>query len=387
MMEKYQDTKLTTLYEGNGFFAKIIDTPAEEALRSGFEITGNLNRNTLDSVYETLDFLSWEEHSTNALRWARLFGGAIVVMLINDGGGLDEPLNWKRIKSVDDLSVFDRSMIETVTPAAEPEYFVVTNQYTRFKVHKSRCLMFKNAPISELSHNSIYRFWGIPEYWRIQTAMQSFVDMQKSTVDILHRFTQPVYRMKGLSEGLQTEEGENRIWKRLEALNTARGIYNTIAIDKEESFDFLSVPLTGVSEVVEASQTLLSAVTCIPRRILFGNETRKNAFGLSVSHSTDEFSSETWYNHIAGIQAIMLKPNLTYLLKALLQAAYNNGDLDEIPKFSVKFSPLWSMSELEKADAKHKKALANLHRAERTRTYHQMGAITKKEIVEKGILW
>lgn len=240
--------------------------------------------------------------------------------------------------------------------------------------------MFKNAPVPERTDNTVYRFWGIPEYWRIQTAMQSFTDMQKSTADILHRFTQPVYKMKGLSAGLSTEEGERCIWKRLEALNTARGIYNTIAIDKEETFDFLSVPLTGVSEVVEASQTLLSAVTCIPRRILFGNDTRKNAFGITMSHSTDHFSSEIWYNHVAGIQAIMLKPNIAYLLRILLQAAYNNGEITEIPKISVNFSPLWSMSEDEKATAEYKKALANLHRAERTRTYFEMGAIRKKEI-------
>lgn len=387
MTEKYTDSKLTALYEGVGLFAKIIDTPAEEALRSGFEITGTLNRNTLDSIYETLDELNWEENATNALRWARLFGGAIVVMLINDGGDLESPLNWKRIKSVDDLVVFDRSMIETVTPAAEPEYFIVTNPYTRFKVHRSRCLVFKNAPVPERTDNSVYRFWGIPEYWRIRDAMHSLEHTHESTAQILERFTQPVYRMKGLSEGLQTEEGEEQIWKRLETIDIARGLYHSIAIDTDESFDFLSVPLTGISEIVEASQTLLSAVTCIPRRILFGNDTRKNAFGITMSHSTDEFTSEIWYNHVAGIQAIMLKPNLAHLLRVLLQATYNNGEIDEIPKFSVKFSPLWSMSELEKADAKHKKALANLHRAERTRTYHQMGAITKKEIVEKGILW
>lgn len=380
MIEKYEDAKLTMLYESNGLFAKIIDTPAEEAMRSQIEITGNLNRNTIDNIFETLEELNWEEAATNAIRWARLFGGAIVVMLINDGGKLEDPLNWKRIKSVDDIRVFDRSDIQTVTTEAEPEFFVVTTPYSRFTVHRSRCLVFKNAPVPEISDNSIYRFWGIPEFWRIQTAMKSFEDMQKSTVDILHRFTQPIYRMKGLSEGLQTEEGEKRIWKRLEALENARGLYRTAMIDTEEKFDFLSVPLTGISEIVETSQTLLSAVTCIPRRILFGNDTRKNAFGLSVSHSTDEFTSEIWYNHVAGIQAIMLKPNLAYLLRVLLQAAYNNGDLDEIPKFSVKFSPLWSMSEDEKATAEYKKALANLHRAKRTRVYHQLGAIRKKEI-------
>ena len=33
------DMQLTGLYEGNGLFSKIIDTPAEEALKHGFDLT------------------------------------------------------------------------------------------------------------------------------------------------------------------------------------------------------------------------------------------------------------------------------------------------------------------------------------------------------------
>ena len=32
------DDVLTTIYEGNGLFAKIIDTPAEEAIKHGFTL-------------------------------------------------------------------------------------------------------------------------------------------------------------------------------------------------------------------------------------------------------------------------------------------------------------------------------------------------------------
>ena len=40
-----------------------------------------------------------------AIRWARLFGGSIAVMLINDGGRLEDPLNLRNIKSIDDILV------------------------------------------------------------------------------------------------------------------------------------------------------------------------------------------------------------------------------------------------------------------------------------------
>lgn len=47
-----------------------------------------------------------------AIRWARLFGGSIAVMMINDGRGIDEPLDWRNIRSIDDIRVYDRSVIQ-----------------------------------------------------------------------------------------------------------------------------------------------------------------------------------------------------------------------------------------------------------------------------------
>lgn len=55
-----------------------------------------------------------------AIKWARLFGGSLAVMLINDGRGLDEPLDWRHIQSIDDIRVFDRSVIQ-------PDYTTLFN--------------------------------------------------------------------------------------------------------------------------------------------------------------------------------------------------------------------------------------------------------------------
>ena len=387
MFIKNLDAKLTLLYESDGLFSKIIDTPAEEAIKNGFDVTGTHNPEVIDFLLEALDELDWEETAMTGIRWARLFGGAIAIMLINDGGNLEDTVDWQRIVSVDGLIVYDRSVVQPSGYALDPEFFIVTNRSGCFKVHKSRCLVFRNHSIPEFSDNSIHRFWGIPEFYRIQTAMQHFKDTQKSTIDILHRFTQPVYKMKNLSEVLTMEGGEKFVWKRLETIDAARSFYRSIMIDAAEDYDFLTVPLTGISEITETMQTLLSAVTCIPKRILFGKDVKRNAFGLEMSHSYDKCISEDWYNYVQGIQMRMLKPNLICLLKVLLQAAYNTGEIDEIPKISIKFRPLWSMSELEQAEAEYKRAVANLRRAEQTRVYYQMGAMSKKEILEKGILW
>ena len=72
------DMQLTGLYEGNGLFSKIIDTPAEEALKHGFDL--NLKSDELNAfVEDALDDLEWEERAATAIKWARLYGGALIV--------------------------------------------------------------------------------------------------------------------------------------------------------------------------------------------------------------------------------------------------------------------------------------------------------------------
>ena len=61
------DMQLTTLYEGNGLFSKIIDTPAEEALKHGFDL--NLKNDELvNFTEEALDDLEWAEKATTAIK-------------------------------------------------------------------------------------------------------------------------------------------------------------------------------------------------------------------------------------------------------------------------------------------------------------------------------
>lgn len=176
-------------YEGNGLFAKIIDTPAEEAIKHGFELKDVSDQAVEDFYTEALDELDWEETAMTAIKWARLFGGSLAVMLINDGRGLDEPLDWRHIQSIDDIRVFDRSVIQPDyttlfnydprdpfstrgSRLGLPEYYQIFSKYGSFTVHDSRCLVFQNGILPENTTNSIYQLWGVPEYIRLHRAIR-----------------------------------------------------------------------------------------------------------------------------------------------------------------------------------------------------------------------
>jgi len=388
------DSLLTLFYEGNGLFAKIVDAPAEEAVKHGFTLDDVSDQALVDFYQEALEELDFEETAMTAIKWARLYGGSIAVMLINDGRGLEEPLDWSNIRSIDDIRVYDRSVVQpdydsmfSYDPRdpfrtrgsrlGMPERYQVFSKYGTFTVHDSRCLVFRNGVLPEGASNSVYQFWGQPEYVRINKAIRDAEVAHGSAPKLLDRSVQAIYKMRDLSAELATEEGEDRLLKRLQIIDMARGMMNSIAIDSDgEEYDFKTFQFSGVNDVIGASCNMLSAVSNIPQVILFGQKVG----GLG---NGDDTSMENWYNYIERIDKRMLKSNIRYLLSIVFQAGLATGEVDEVPKIKVSFNPLWSMSDTEKADLELKREQVKLAKAQTTQVYVGMQALDPTEVRKK----
>lgn len=385
------DMQLTGLYESNGLFSKIIDTPAEEALKHGFDL--NLKSNEMNAfVDEVLDDLEWDEKATTAIKWARLYGGALIFMLIDDGRGLEEPVDWEHIRSIDELRVYERSIVQPdyaslyqqdyggkgignrVSKFGQPEYYYVSSIYGSFKVHESRCLVFRNGVLPEQTSNATYLFWGMPEYVRIRRALRETVTAHTDSVKLLERSVQAIYSMKGLASLLTTDDGENQVLKRLQLVDTSRGLLNSIAIDSEgEQYDFKTFQFSGVKDVIDATCNMLSALTNIPQTILFG----RSPAGMNATGDSD---FESYYNFVEKIQRLMLKRNLRTLLDVVFRAGIASGDVAEEPDYKLEFNPLWSLSDTEQATVDQTKAQTALVKAQTAQAYVDMQALDPTEV-------
>lgn len=385
------DMQLTGLYEGNGLFSKIIDTPAEEALKHGFDL--NLKSDELNAfVEDALDDLEWEERAATAIKWARLYGGALIVMLIDDGRGLEEPVDWEHIRSIDELRVYERSIVQPdyaslyqqdyggkgvgnrVSKFGQPEYYYVSSIYGSFKVHESRCLVFRNGVLPEQTSNATYLFWGMPEYVRIRRALRETVTAHTDSVKLLERSVQAIYSMKGLASLLTTDDGENQVLKRLQLVDTSRGLLNSIAIDSEgEQYDFKTFQFSGVKDVIDSTCNMLSALTNIPQTILFG----RSPAGMNATGTSD---FESYYNFVEKIQRLMLKRNLRTLLDVVFRAGIASGDVAEEPDYKLEFKPLWSLSDTEQAAVDQTKAQTALVKAQTAQAYVDMQALDPTEV-------
>ena len=385
------DMELTTLYTDNGLFTKIIDAPAEEALKQGFDL--GLNNPDIEKfVSRSLDDLRWEEHAATAMKWSRLYGGSIIVMLIDDGRGLEEPLNWKNIRSIDELHVFERPVVWPDYNSLyagdirnyrgrrrgggfmQPQFYDVSSIYGTFRVHASRCLVFRNGVVPESVGNENYRYWGTPEYIRLRRAIQDTITAHSNGPKLLERSVQAVYKMKGLAQLLASELGENQALKRLELIDLARGMMNTIAIDGEgEDYGFQTFQFSGVKDVIDATCNMLSALTNIPQTILFGR-------APAGENSTGESDMENWYSFVGRLQRLTVRPVLLNLLDVIFMAGRASGEIEEEPDYELKFNPLWTMSDTEKATVDKTKADTSYVKAQTAQIYVGLQSLDPSEV-------
>lgn len=383
------DLELIRLYEGNGLFTKIIDRPSEEAVKHGFDINYG-DESIAEYVDDRMDALELEEKFSTAEKWARLYGGSIIVMLVDDGRGLEEPLDWNNVRSIEELRVFERAIVQpdyssmyhfhfmdtlnSKKKFGEPEYYQVFSIYGYFCVHRSRCLIFRNGRLPEQTTNAIYRYWGIPEYVKIKRALRECITSHEDGVKLLERSVQAIYKMKNLANMLSTEDGENKVLQRLQVIDMARGILNSIAIDTDgEDYDFKTLQMSGIKDVIDATCNMLSAVTDIPQTILFG----RSPAGMN---STGESDFENYYNMVENIQKQNMKANARTVIDLILKQGALEGAIPEVPKYKMKFAALWSMSDTEKANVEQTKAQTEYTKAQTAQIYMDSNVLDPSEV-------
>ena len=79
-------------YELGGLAAVVVDAPADTAIARSIEIEGDEDR----ALFYELERLAFLPKIADAVRWSRLFGGAALV-LITDDGILNQPLDLAKL--------------------------------------------------------------------------------------------------------------------------------------------------------------------------------------------------------------------------------------------------------------------------------------------------
>ena len=384
------DAELASMYAENGVFATIIDAPADDAVKNGIDF--GMKDSSLEKKLSTrLEGLKIKSSFAKALKWARLFGGSIVVMLVDDGRLLEDPLNWRDVRGVEELLVYGRNEVSPIwlrgyqnNPASDdyrrggtgvPEYYQVSSMFGSFMVHSSRCLTFHNTEIPDGSLQSInYRIWGVPEYSRMRDELKNVSLGGGYAIRLLERLSMIVYKMRGLGNLLSTPSGEEAVLRRIETIDKARNILNILLVDAEgEDIGVQSLTISGIKDILDNACAMLSAVSRIPQTRLFGRSP-------AGENATGEGDLTNYKEYVAGIQSGDLLDNTRTLVKLVLLGMQFAGEITDMPEYTVTYNDAWSLSDGEKATKEQTEASAQLVRAQTAEAYINMGVYEPADV-------
>ena len=345
---------LTYLYRSDGLAKRAVNLPVNDMLRSWYKLEGD----TDGKVELRMKELDARKQLKRALRLARLFGGSLAVLGINDGSSYEKPVNEAKIKSIDHIHVFDRWRMTVNTadlyldPANQrfglPERYLITPLYgVPFYVHESRVLRFEGEDVTDLIRIQNMG-WADSILQAVWDRLRALGETYGNLETILDEFIIGKMTIDNLQEMLTTKGGTEKAQKRLNYVDMTKHIMNTILLDKEETYERESATVTGIGDVTDRVIEAFCAVTGIPVCLFMG----RSQAGLS----NDEASQiRFYYDKIAGEQQEDLLPQINRLINYINLSLGN--PLDE--EWFVQFNPLWQPTQKEIIDQRYTQAQAD----------------------------
>jgi len=378
----YSWRELENVYAGNGMVRRIIDTIANEMTREWVRLEGDDDKESLENYLIKLDT---QKNFADLVRWGNLMGGALIIMLINDGRDLSEPVDMDNIKTIEALRVVDLGQVflyptdyysDPVSPKFnEPQWFTIRpifygipSENLMFKVHETRVLKIDGAPCTQYLKR-INKGWMAPI---IQSYIWDIINLEQAYTyasEAIHEMIISVYSIEDLGEKMQREGGEEAIKRRMDIINYAKSMINSVIMDSEsEKFEKVTSGIAQIEGLLTKFEQKVCSMTGIPYSVLFGDQRH----GIVSGESGDVRS---WYDSVKQKQMQSLYPLLRKLLD-YISMSQDCSFVGDVRLVVPCFNALWQYEEKDLVDMQ-------LKTAQMDASYIDRGVYTPEEVRER----
>lgn len=322
---RLQVEELEALYLQNDLAARIVEEIVDDALSpclpplqyAGSEEAVKLNQHQIQYLSDQI-----REAAINA----RLYGGGHIMLVVDDGKTLDQPLDWDKLPKLLGTFTLDR---HEATPMAwgedpaKPDFLDVTHYQitpthsgaaTRFypRVHASRLLSFKGRRLTRKlrRYNSDYDDSILQSVWN---AIRNFYQSEQAIVNIINRFEIATLSISGLSDVQTEEDGTRLLQERMALLHKTLSILQLAMIDADagESYDRRFAIVTGLDTLWDRLASSVAKAARMSKTQLFGD----SASGI---RGDDEAGGKGWRKQVQEYRENELLTNVIKLVTIFL---------------------------------------------------------------------
>lgn len=350
-------TILEFMYRGSWIIRAAVDILAEDMTKAGVEFTNGLTPKQVDQLSNRMVDLKIWDSICNSLRWARLFGGCIAVMLI-DGQKMSTPLNLKSIgkDQFKGLLVLDRWMLqpsyskfvkELGPHLGLPEVYQVvgdTRGLPNEEIHYSRVLRFEGLELPYYQKQA-ENGWGESIVETVYDRLTMFDSTSLGAGQLAYKAHIRTYSIEKLRELIVAGgKGLEAVLKQIELIRLMQGNEGLTILDATDKFEAHQYTFAGLSDLILQFGQQIAGAIQTPLVRLFG----QSPAGLNSSGDSD---LRTHYDNVKRKQETDLRQPMGMLLDVMIRSELGIEPPDD---FTFNFLPLWEMSDQEKADIAQK---------------------------------
>jgi uncharacterized protein len=345
-------TLLEWIHRGTWIGGIAVDVVADDMTRAGVDLRGEIEPDDVEHLERAATTFGIWNAISDAIKWSRLYGGSIAVMLI-DGQQMSTPLNLDRVGKgqFKGLLVLDRWMVEPslndlITDYGPdlglPKFYSVTADapaLPRMKIHYSRCLRLEGIRLPYYQR-MMENLWGISIIERLYDRMVAFDSATQGAAQLVFKAYLRCYKIDGMREILAAGgPGEANLIKWTDFMRRTQSLEGITLIDGKDDLAALAQPsFSGLSDALIQFGQQLGGALGIPLTRLFG----QSPTGMNA---TGESDLRTYYDSIKQQQNRNLLVPLTRIYRAIAQS-----EGVKLPEgFTLDFRSLWVLSDEAKA--------------------------------------
>ena len=350
---------LNVLFRNNWIAKAIIEKPANEMVKNGFTLQTQLEPDKINKIMQTWSRTKTNEKFLDCVKWARLYGGCIMVPLIEGQESLEEPLDLDEVMpgSYKGCFLIDRwsgvspsiSLVDDIDDPdwGEPEYYLITDNTTHetYNIHHSRIIKMigRKLPYWE---ETAENYWGASELEHVFAELKKSDDTSANISFLIFLANVRVFKSDGLAQmiAMGDQEANQKVYETMQAMNRLMCNTGTLAMDSGDSFEEHAYTFTGINDVYESFMLDISGAAEIPIDKLFG----RSPTGFNSGAET----LQNYYDTIQEKQESYIRSPLEKLIKIITMSA-----IGEVPDdMDIIFNPIRRPADLEKADLAQKQA-------------------------------
>jgi phage-related protein (TIGR01555 family) len=348
---------MLTLFRNHWISRKIVEGPAKDMTKAWPRLQTEMNPKLIQKFDRTIQRTFTPKRIQRAITWARLFGGAGALMVIDGHEDiLDKQLDLDDVNpgSYKGLIVFDRW--SGITPGNElnddldspvdfglPKFYTVKGQNgDSFEVHSSRILRFTGPEVPNPEFQASM-MWGISVLEVAYEEIRKRDNLSWAILQLMFRaqiLTMVNPNLASLISGVGASgQAATLAATQLQAQNELMSNQSLLVLPKDGSLQSHQYTFGGVSEIYQQFQMDISGAADYTVTRLFG----RTATGLSQGNDADE---RIYEEKIAQHQNDEVRPQLDKLYPIIAMSEW--GEVPDDLDFT--FPSIRVLTEKEKAE-------------------------------------